>query len=38
VDWIIRHFDPTPGLRRLPVPVTLAPVRIRPGRIEVGGN
>ena len=38
VDWIIRHFDPTPGLRRLPVPVTLAPVRIRPGRIEVGGS
>jgi hypothetical protein len=38
VDWIIRHFDPTPRLRRLPVPVTLAPVRIRPGRIEVGGS
>lgn len=36
VDWIMRHFDPTPGLRRLPVPVTLAPVRILPGRIEVG--
>jgi hypothetical protein len=38
VDWIMRHFDPTPGLRRLPVPVTVAPVRIRPGRIEVGAN
>ncbi len=38
VDWIMRHFDPTPGLRRLPIPVTLAPVRIRPGRIEVGAN
>ena len=38
VDWIMRHFDPTPGLRRLPIPVTLAPVRIRAGRIEVGAN
>jgi dolichyl-phosphate-mannose-protein mannosyltransferase/DUF2993 family protein len=38
VDWIMRHFDPTPGLRRLPIPVTVAPVRIRPGRIEVGAN
>ena len=36
VDWIMRHFDPTPALRRLPIPVTLAPVRILPGRIEVG--
>jgi hypothetical protein len=36
VDWIMRHFDPTPALRRLPVPVTLAPARIMPGRIEIG--
>jgi hypothetical protein len=36
VDWIMRHFDPTPALRRLPIPVTLAPVRILPGRIEIG--
>jgi hypothetical protein len=36
VDWIMRHFDPTPALRRLPVPVTLARVRILPGRLEVG--
>ncbi len=38
VDWIMRHFDPTPGLRRLPIPITLAPARIRAGRIEVGAN
>jgi len=36
VDWIMRHFDPTPTLRRLPIPVTLAHVRILPGRIEIG--
>jgi len=36
VDWIVRHFDPTPGLRRLPVPVTLGPLRILPGRLEIG--
>ena len=36
VDWIIRHFDPTPGLKRLPVPVTLGPLRILPGRLEIG--
>jgi hypothetical protein len=37
VDSIVRNFDPTPRLRRLPVAVTLAPVRITAGRIEVGG-
>jgi hypothetical protein len=37
VDWIVRNFDPTPRLRQLPVAVTLGPVRIAPGRIEVGG-
>jgi hypothetical protein len=36
VDWIVRNFDPTPRLRRLPVPVSLAPIRIQPGRLEVG--
>jgi hypothetical protein len=35
-EWIMRHFDPTIGLKRLPVPVTVAPVRILPGRIEIG--
>src|SRR5262245_7424765 len=35
-DWIVRHFDPTLALRRLPVPVTIAPIRIVPGRIEIG--
>lgn len=34
--WIVRHFDPTLGLKRLRVPVTLAPVRILAGRIEIG--
>jgi hypothetical protein len=37
VDSIVRNFDPTPRLRQLPVAVTLAPVRITAGRIEVGG-
>ena len=34
--WIVRQFDPSPTLRRLPVPVELGPVRVRAGRIEVG--
>lgn len=37
VNWVVRHFDPTLALRRLPVEVTVDPVVIRPGRIEVGG-
>ena len=36
-SWVVRHFDPTLALKRLPVAVTLEPIRIRPGRIEVGG-
>jgi hypothetical protein len=36
VDWIVRNFDPTPRLRRLPMPVSLATIRIVPGRLEVG--
>ena len=36
VDWIARHFDPTPTLRRLPIAITIAPLRILPGRIEIG--
>ncbi len=36
VEWITRHFDPTLALRRLPVPVALAPIRVKPGRIEIG--
>lgn len=35
-DWIVRQFDPTPALRRLPVPVEIDPIRIRVGRIDVG--
>jgi Dolichyl-phosphate-mannose-protein mannosyltransferase/LmeA-like phospholipid-binding len=36
VDWILRNFDPTPRLRRLPITVSLAPVHVRPHRLEVG--
>jgi len=36
-NWVVRHFDPTLALKRLPVPVTLEPIRMKPGRIEVGG-
>jgi len=35
-EWIVRHFDPTLALRRLRVPVTIAPARIVPGRVEIG--
>jgi len=36
VDWIVRNFDPTPRLRRLPMPVLLAAIRIQRQRLEVG--
>ena len=36
VNWIVRNFDPTPRLRRIPMPVSMAPIRIEPGRLEVG--
>jgi hypothetical protein len=36
VDWLVRHFDPTPRLRNLPVPVSIGTVRFRPGRFEIG--
>jgi hypothetical protein len=36
VDWIVRNFDPTPRLKRLPMPVSLATIRIVPGRLEIG--
>jgi len=32
----VRNFDPTPRLRRLPMAVSLAPVHMRPQRLEVG--
>ncbi|HVQ78308.1 MAG TPA: LmeA family phospholipid-binding protein [Candidatus Binatia bacterium] len=38
VSWVVRSFDPTPRLRQLPLAITLAPVAIRPGRLEVGGS
>jgi Dolichyl-phosphate-mannose-protein mannosyltransferase len=37
-EWIVRQFDPTLALRRLPALVTLPAVRIQPGRIEIGGQ
>lgn len=36
VDWIVRHLDPTLALAHLPIAVSLPPVRILPGRIEIG--
>jgi len=38
VDWIVRNFDPTPRLRRLPMPVLRAPIRIHAGRLAVGAD
>ena len=38
VDWIVRHFDPTLRLRRLTIPVSVAAIHVRPGRLEVGGE
>ena len=38
VNWIVRNFDPTPRLRRLPMPVSMAPIRIERGRLEVGAD
>jgi hypothetical protein len=38
VDWIVRNFDPTPRLGRLPMPVSLAPIRIETGRLEIGDD
>ena len=37
VNWVVRHFDPTLTLKRLPVQVTVEQIRMKPGRIEVGG-
>jgi Dolichyl-phosphate-mannose-protein mannosyltransferase/LmeA-like phospholipid-binding/Alg9-like mannosyltransferase family len=36
IDWIVRQFDPTLALRKLPIEVTLSPIRIEPGRIVIG--
>ena len=36
VNWIVRNFDPTPRLRRLPMPVSMAPIRIQREWLEVG--
>jgi hypothetical protein len=36
VHWVLRNYDPTPRLSRLPVVLVLAPPNIRVGRIEIG--
>jgi hypothetical protein len=36
--WIVRNYDPTLRWSRLPVAVEVAPVRIRKGVLEVGGE
>jgi len=36
VHWIVRNFDPTPRLRRLPMAVSVAPISVGAGRLEVG--
>ena len=36
VHWIVRNFDPTPRLRRLPMAVSVAPISLGAGRLEVG--
>jgi hypothetical protein len=36
VGWIVRQFDPGPVLGRLPVKVSVGPIRILPGRIQIG--
>jgi len=38
VRWIVRNFDPTPRLRRLPMAVSVAPISIGAGRLEVGAS
>ncbi|HET7874883.1 MAG TPA: glycosyltransferase family 39 protein [Methylomirabilota bacterium] len=35
-DWIVRNFDPTPRLARLPLAVTVGPIAVTPARLEVG--
>jgi hypothetical protein len=36
VAWVVRSFDPTPRLRALPLAISLGPILLRPGRLEVG--
>jgi hypothetical protein len=38
VAWVVRSFDPTPRLRQLPLGISLGPVALRPGRLEVGAD
>ena len=36
VDWVVRHFDPTLRLKHLPIAVLVAPIAIKPGRLDIG--
>jgi len=36
VNWVVRHFDPTNRLKNLPVPVEVAPIAIKQGRLDIG--
>jgi hypothetical protein len=38
VRWVVRNFDPTPRLRRLPMAVSVAPISIETGRLDVGSD
>ena len=38
VGWVVRNFDPTPRLRRLPMTVSVAPISIEAGRLDVGSD
>jgi hypothetical protein len=38
VRWVVRNFDPTPRLRRLPMTVSVAPISIEAGRLDVGAD
>src|SRR5262249_60682581 len=36
VGWLVRNFDPTLRLKGLPVPISIGPIRILPGQIQIG--
>jgi hypothetical protein len=38
VNWVIRQLDPTQALRRLPVPVSVGAIHVRPGQILSSGG
>ncbi len=38
VQWVFRHYDPSPRLRALPVAIELDQIRVEPGRIVVSSR